>query len=103
MDFSDNMEAQHERLDRSELGRVYAVGNVHAYRKELDRLPSGVNPNSDDPIVSTSDLVKKGPDSRRIVDVVRSSPVMLSICMKNKKELLNVEKSPPDLTGDDLD
>ena len=103
MEFSDNIEAQHERLDRSEWHRVYVVGDVHGCREELDRLLSELNPSSDDLVVLVGDLVKKGPDSRGVVDLVRSSPNMLSLRGNNEEELLNGEKGLPGLTVNDLD
>ncbi len=103
MEFSDDIEVQHERLDRSEWDRVYVVGDVHGCRKELDRLLSELNPSSDDLVVFVGDLVRKGPDSRGVVDLVRSSPNMLSVRGNNEEELLNGEKGFPDLTGDDVD
>jgi len=103
MELSDDIKTQHERLDRSEWDRVYVVGDVRACREELDRLLSELNPSSDDLIVFVGDLVKKGPDSRGVVDLVRSSPNMLSLRGNNEEELLNGEKGLPGLTVNDLD
>ncbi len=103
MEFSDDIEAQHERLDRSEWDRIYVVGDVHGCREELDRLLSELNPSSDDLVVFVGDLVRKGPDSRGVVDLVRSSPNMFSVRGNNEEELFNGEKGFSELTGDDLD
>lgn len=103
MEFNDDIEAQHERLDGSEWDHVYVVGDVHGCREELDRLLSELNPNSGDLLVFVGDLVTKGPDSRGVVDLVRSSPNMLSVRGNNEEKLLRGKTCLPDLTGDELD
>jgi serine/threonine protein phosphatase 1 len=103
MDFSDDIEAHHERLDKSEWDRIYVVGDVHGCREELDRLLSELNPSSDHLVVFVGDLVKKGPDSRGVINLVRSSPNLLSVRGNNEEELLGGGKALPGLTGDDLD
>lgn len=103
MEFGDGIEAQHERLDRSAWDRVYVIGDVHGCSEALDRLLSRLDPSSDDLVVFVGDLVRKGPDSRGVVDLVRSSPNMLSVRGNNEEELLNGEKDFPGLTGDDAD
>lgn len=103
MEFNDDIEAQHERLDGSEWDLIYVVGDVHGCREELDRLLSELNPNSGDLLVFVGDLVTKGPDSRGVVDLVRSSPNMLSVRGNNEEKLLRGETRLPDLTGNELD
>jgi serine/threonine protein phosphatase 1 len=103
MEFSEDIETQHERLDRSEWDCVYVIGDVHGCREELDRLLSELNPSWDDLVVFVGDLVKKGPDSRGVIDLVRSSPNMFSVRGNNEEELLTGENGCPDLTRDDID
>lgn len=101
--FDDNIETQHERLDRSDWNRIYVVGDVHGCSEELNRLLSKLNPDAEDLVVFVGDLVRKGPDSHSVVDLVRSSPNMLSVRGNNEEKLLSGEKRLPDLTEDDLD
>ncbi len=103
MEFNDDIEAQHERLDGSEWNRIYIIGDVHGCREELDRLLSELNPGSGDLLVFVGDLVTKGPDSHGVVDLVRSSPDMLSVRGNNGETLLRGDTRLPDLTGDELD
>jgi hypothetical protein len=88
MEFNDDIKAQHEQIDSSEWDYVYVVGDVHGCREELDRLLSELNPNSGDLLIFVGDLITKGPDSGGVVDLVRSSPNMLSVRGNNEEKLL---------------
>ena len=78
-------------------------GDVYACREKLDGLLSELNPGSNDLIVFVGDLVKKGPDSRGVVDLVRTSPRMRSLRGNNEEELLTGEKGLLGLIVNDLD
>lgn len=102
-EFGDGIEAQHERIDRSKWDRIYVVGDVHGCREELERLLSALDPTPEDLVVFVGDLVRKGPDSRGVVELVRSSPNMRSVRGNNEEKLLRGEKRLPGLERDDLD
>jgi len=51
-------------------GRVFVVGDVHACAAELEALLRAASPGADDRVVFVGDLVDRGPDVRRVFDLV---------------------------------
>ena len=47
---------------------IYAVGDIHGMRKELETLVSGLPMRSDDELVFIGDYVDRGPEARGVVD-----------------------------------
>lgn len=52
-------------------GRLIAIGDVHGCYLELADLLSRIAPTKDDRIVLLGDLVNRGPDSRKVIDLAR--------------------------------
>jgi predicted phosphodiesterase len=60
-------------LDRAMIkGRVIAIGDVHGCHAELETLQNLVAPEKDDYVVFLGDLVNRGPDSHRTIEIARS-------------------------------
>ena len=53
------------------MGRTIIVGDVHGCRRELEQLLDKVAFATGDRLVFVGDLVARGPDSLRVLDVVR--------------------------------
>jgi len=100
--FDPDIESQHRRLDADEWDDVYVIGDVHGCRRELDLLLERLGVTASDMVVYVGDLVRKGPDSRGVVTLVRDSPNMFSIRGNNEEKLLRGEKHLPELTDEDL-
>ncbi|QLC33011.1 serine/threonine protein phosphatase [Halarchaeum sp. CBA1220] len=92
--FSDDVEAHHERLDLPADGDVYIVGDVHGSRAALERLLAALDLGEDDRVVFVGDLVRKGPDSPGVVDLVRSDERLVSVRGNNEQKVVRGDKDP---------
>ncbi len=52
-------------------GRLIAIGDIHGCYKEFEDLLEKLEPASDDRIVLLGDLINRGPDSGRVVELAR--------------------------------
>jgi len=102
-DFSDTIEPIHHRVTADEWDRIYIVGDPHGCRTELEALCAKLDITEQDLIVFVGDLVRKGPDSKGVVDLVRNAPNMLTVRGNNEEQLLRGEKTLPELTDEDLE
>ncbi|WP_284014401.1 metallophosphoesterase family protein [Halobaculum litoreum] len=101
--FGPEVEQLHRRVDVSAWSDVYVVGDVHGCPDELDRLLAALDVTDDDLVVFVGDLVRKGPDSKGVVERVRDADNMLTVRGNNEEKLLRGDKELPELTDDDLD
>ena len=92
--FSDAVEPRHERLDIDGYDRVYIVGDVHGSRSALERLLARLAPTADDLVLFVGDLVRKGPDSPGVVDLVREDPRLISVRGNNEQKIVRGDKHP---------
>ena len=96
------LDADHRRLDSDDWDDIYVVGDVHGCRATLERLLDSLAPGRNDLVVSVGDLVRKGPDSKGVLDIVRSRPNLLAVRGNNEQKLLDGRKSIDSLADDDL-
>lgn len=101
--FDPALSASHRRLNSDRWDDIYVVGDVHGCRDALDRLLELIAPSDDDLVVFVGDLVRKGPDSKRVVDLVRRRENFLSVRGNNEQKLADGRKSIPSLTEADLE
>lgn len=92
--FSDNVETRHERLDTGDYGDIYVVGDVHGSRSALEMLLARLDLADDDLVVFVGDLVRKGPDSPGVVDIVRGDPRLVTIRGNNEQKIVRGDKDP---------
>lgn len=57
--------------DKPYSGKVYAIGDVHGCREELELLLAQIDPGEEDLLVFVGDLINRGPDSHGVLEVVR--------------------------------
>jgi len=100
--FNHSVAAQHHRIDADEWDDIYVVGDVHGCLRELRTLVDRIDPSDDDLLVFVGDLVRKGPDSKGVVDYVREADNMVTIRGNNEEKLLRGTKELPELTHEDL-
>jgi serine/threonine protein phosphatase 1 len=86
--FSPGVEAQHYRVDADEYENVYVVGDVHGCRATAEALLDELAPAPDELVVFVGDLVRRGPDSRGVVDLVRSRPNLTSVRGNNEEKIV---------------
>jgi len=101
--FNDAIEADHQHVEAANWNDIYIVGDPHGCRVELDELCDAIELSDDDLLVFVGDLVRKGPDSKGVVDRVRNAPNMLTVRGNNEEKLLRGDKTLPELTDDDLE
>ena len=92
---------EHRHVDADAWDDIYVVGDVHGCRRELEHLLDRLDPTADDLVVFVGDLVRKGPDSAGVIDLVRSRPNFVTVRGNNEEKLLRGEKSLDEL--DDAD
>ncbi len=99
--FSEAVEAQHNRFDVDSHGEVYIVGDVHGSRAALERLLAELELNHDDLVVFVGDLVRKGPDSPGVIDIVRNDPRLASVRGNNEQKIIRGDKDPDWIRDED--
>jgi len=92
----------HERIDSTAWADIYVVGDVHGCRGTLERLLDELAPSVDDLVVFVGDLVRKGPDSSGVLDLLRARPNLRAVRGNNEQKLLDGRSSLDSLTDDDL-
>jgi serine/threonine protein phosphatase 1 len=96
------IDAQHRRIDSTQWANIYVVGDVHGCRATLERLLDELDPAADELVVFVGDLVRKGPDSKGVLDLVRERENLLSVRGNNEQKLIDGRKSIDTLTEEDL-
>jgi len=102
LDFDDTPGARHRRIDLDDWDDVYVVGDVHGCFEALQRLLARLSVTDDDLVVFVGDLVRKGPNSKAVVQTVRDAENMLSVRGNNEEKLLRGEKELPELSAVDV-
>jgi len=101
--FNNDVEAQHNRLEIDSDQGVYIIGDVHGSRVALEALLAELNLDDDDLVFFVGDLVRKGPDSPGVVDLVREDPRLVSVRGNNEQKIVRGDKNPKWLRNGDLD
>ncbi|WP_324756953.1 metallophosphoesterase family protein [Haloarcula sp. GH36] len=96
------IDAQHRHIDSEQWANIYVVGDVHGCRETLERLLDELDPATDELVVFVGDLVRKGPDSKGVLDIVRERENLLSVRGNNEQKLIDGRKSIDALTDGDL-
>lgn len=99
---SRKIDATHDHLDSTEWDDIYVIGDVHGCREPLSRLLDTLDPGAEDLVVFVGDLVRKGPDSKGVLDIVSDTPNFRSVRGNNEQKLIDGRKSIDTLTDDDL-
>jgi len=95
-------DAPQHRIDSDEWADICVVGDVHGCRATLERLVASLDPGQDDLLIFVGDLIRKGPDSKGALDVVRRRPNFRAVRGNNEQKVLDERASLPELTDDDV-
>jgi serine/threonine protein phosphatase 1 len=95
--FGPAVAPHHRRIDTDAWDDIYVVGDVHGCLDRLHALLDRIDPSDDDLVLFVGDLIRKGPDSRGVVDLVLDSPNMLSVRGNNEAKFVRGEKDIPAL------
>jgi len=99
--FGGSVEEAHERIDGTAHDDIYVVGDIHGSRAALESLLATLGLGADDLVVFVGDLVRKGPDSPGVVDLVRGDDRLVSIRGNNEQKIVRGDKDPEWLRGGD--
>ena len=102
-DFDTDIASDHLRLDLTSWENAYVVGDVHGCADALERLLSTLEVTGDDLVVFVGDLIRKGPESGRVVRRVRESENMFSVRGNNEEKVLRGEKALQSLDASDIE
>ncbi|WP_254524353.1 metallophosphoesterase [Natrinema caseinilyticum] len=100
--FGDTVPFHHRHIALENRDDVYIVGDVHGCLDSLETLLSTLDLGSNDLAVFVGDLVRKGPESKAVLDRVRRSPRLVSVCGNNERRSIDGEASLPTLDAVDL-
>ncbi|MGM0397614.1 MAG: metallophosphoesterase family protein [Halobacteriota archaeon] len=92
----------HWRLDSEAYDDIYVVGDVHGSRRVFERLLETLDLGPSDLLVAVGDLVRKGPDSKGVVDIVRERDNIVSVRGNNEQKLIDGDSAVPTLSDEDL-
>lgn len=91
-DFADDVAPLVRTVEASASADLYLVGDVHGCRSELESLLDRLDPTDDDLVVFVGDLVRKGPDSHGVVELVRAHDNFVSVRGNNEDKLVHGRK-----------
>lgn len=92
---SGGIEWYHRRISLESWDDVYVVGDVHGCLDPLERVLERLEPTDRDLVVFVGDLVRKGPESAAVLELVREAPNMLSVRGNNEQKLLSGDATVP--------
>jgi serine/threonine protein phosphatase 1 len=98
----EEIDAAHDRIDSNVWNDIYVVGDVHGCRETLARLLDRLAPSGDDLVVFVGDLVRKGPNSKATLDLVRTRSNFRTVRGNNEQKLIDGRASVDSLTDEDL-
>lgn len=56
--------------ENSATGRLIAIGDIHGHAAALESLLEAINPGPEDTIVTLGDYINRGPDSRKVLELL---------------------------------
>ena len=100
--FGESVEQHHHRIDTGKWENIYVVGDVHGCRATLERFLAQIDFTPSDLLVFVGDLVRKGPDSRGVLEFLREQENAISVRGNNEQGLIDGTKDAPGLANDDV-
>jgi serine/threonine protein phosphatase 1 len=92
--FGRSVEEVHKQIDTTAHDEIYVVGDVHGSRAALESLLSALDLGGEDLVIFVGDLVRKGPDSPGVVDLVRGDDRLVSVRGNNEQKIVRGDKDP---------
>ncbi len=70
--------------------RLFAIGDIHGCREQLETLLKIIVPNKDDTIVFLGDMIDRGSDSKGVIDIIRhyQTVCQVIVIMGNHEEMM---------------
>jgi serine/threonine protein phosphatase 1 len=101
-EFGPPIENDHRRVDAERWDDIFVVGDIHGCRDTFERLLDELDVAPTDLVVCVGDIVRKGPDSKGALDLVRERENVITVRGNNEQGLLDGSKTDPSLDDDDL-
>ena len=98
----DALPGRHRRIDPADYSDIYVVGDIHGCRETFESLLGKLSLGPNDLLVAVGDLVRKGPDSGGVLDIVRVQENIISVRGNNEQHLVDGHKSHPDHGAEDI-
>ncbi|MFW5900892.1 MAG: metallophosphoesterase [Halodesulfurarchaeum sp.] len=92
--FNDAVAPHHVRLGANEYQSIYVVGDVHGSHVELEHLLEKLSLGPEDLVVFVGDLVRKGPNSPKVIDLVREHDQLYSVRGNNEQKVIRGDNNP---------
>jgi serine/threonine protein phosphatase 1 len=92
----------HRRIDPAEWDDIYVIGDVHGCLGPVERLFDRLGVGPSDLVVFVGDLVRKGPDSGGVLDLIRLHGNLVSVRGNNEQGLIDGTKTAADLGPEDV-
>ena len=73
-------------------GRLIAIGDIHGCHAEFAELLERLAPTKDDQLILLGDLVNRGPDSTKVIDLARAANA-ISLLGNHELRLLNYRRT----------
>jgi len=97
MNLNGSLRGNYRRIDADQWDDIYVVGDVHGCLSELQTLIDDLVLGADDLVVFVGDLVRKGPDSRGVLEYVMERPNMCTVRGNNEQKLIDGDAELPEL------
>jgi len=98
-----SLQENHRRIEPDRWEEIYVVGDVHGCLPELKGLMDEMSVGPDDLVVFVGDLVRKGPESRGVLEYVMERPNTCTVRGNNEQKLIDGEAELPALSSEHLD
>jgi Calcineurin-like phosphoesterase. len=100
---SEVPDVPHAHFAADDWASITIVGDVHGCDARLQTLLDALAVDNDDLVVFVGDLVRKGPDSKAVVDRVADSPNLVSVRGNNEQMLIDSPGGGAGLERADID
>lgn len=101
-DLGDQLDDHHQRIDADQWNDIYIVGDVHGCFSPVARLLDELSVGQQDLVVFVGYLVRKGPDSREVLEFVMNRPNVRTVRGNNEQKLLRGDADLPELDHEHL-
>lgn len=81
----------HEHIVASDWDRIFIIGDVHGCLAELKSLLDTIALSQEDLGLFVGDLLRKGPDSNGVLDLIQSRPNLRSVRGNNEQKIIEGE------------
>jgi len=96
-DLGGQLDDHHRRIDADKWNNIYVIGDVHGCFSPLETLLNELSAGQQDLVVFVGDLVRKGPESREVLEFVMDRPNVCTVRGNNEQKLLRGDAALPEL------